>query len=73
MTAFAISFLFISAFTLAIGISAVLFVSFDAKPGTDPLSTTPQALYKQIRRVNTNMIETVDPAGEIQRWTRLPQ
>jgi len=74
MTAFTISFLFISFFTVAIGIIAVIFVSFDAKSSENPLSTvTKQPLYKQIRRVNTHTIETVDPAGQIQRWTRLPQ
>ena len=71
MTLYTIAFLFISLFTVMVGIGAVFFISFDAKPGDNPLpKSTTQNLYRIVRRVNTETIETVDASGSVQTWTR---
>ena len=71
MTLYTIAFMFIMSFTVMIGIGAVIFISFDAKPSDNPQSKhTTQRLYQIVRRVNTETIETVDATGSTQQWTR---
>jgi len=67
MTTFALGFLFISLFTIALGIAALVFTSFDALPSSPP---HPPQLFDIIRRINTNTIETVDLRGSSTRWQR---
>lgn len=73
MTVFAMGFIFIMIFTLLVGIGAMVFLSFDAVGSDNSSATihnTTQRLYKIVRQVNTNTIETVDGHGTIQRWER---
>lgn len=76
MTIFTIGFIFIMIFTVAIGIAAMVFLSFDADSSEKTnFSSKPitHSLYDIVRRVNTETIETVDSSGSIQQWTRLGQ
>lgn len=69
MTLFAVGFLFISLFTVFVGIAAVIFVSFDAIPSDNPRSIAKiTGSFPVVRRINTHTIETVDTAGLVQQW-----
>ena len=72
MTLFAVGFLFISLFTIFVGIAAFVFVGFDAQPSDNP---TPLAkstsTYPIVRRINTETIETVDTGGLVQQWGKV--
>ena len=68
MTAYAMGFFLVMSFTVMVGIGAVIFISFDAKPSANPKApakTTTQRLYNIVRRINTETIETVDAAGTV--------
>lgn len=66
MDGYIIGFLAISGLSIMIGIMAIIFLSFDAKAETQDT----RIRYTQIRRVNTNMIETVNISGEKEVWQR---
>lgn len=74
MTIFTIGFIFIMIFTIAVGIAAMIFLSFDAD-SSENFTSKPvtQSLYDIVRRVNTETIETVDASGSVQQWTRSGQ
>lgn len=67
MSAFTVGFVFMLLFTLLTGIGAVMIISFDAprsdKPASDKLTA-----YRSVRHIQTDIIETVDEQGDIQRW-----
>ncbi len=66
MDGYIIGFLAISGLTLLIGIIAIIFLSFDAKPE----SQDRRIRYTQVRHINTNTIETVSISGETEVWQR---
>ena len=69
MTLFAVGFLFISLFTVFVGVAAVIFVGFDADASDNPRSIAKiTGSFPIVRRINTNTIETVNQAGLIQQW-----
>lgn len=66
MDAYILGFIAISGLTLLIGIAAIIFLSFDAKPE----SQDRRILYTKVRQLNTNTIETVNISGETEVWQR---
>jgi len=76
MTLFSIGFIFIMIFTVVVGVSAMIFLSFDAESSSSKAivaKKTTQKLFDIVRRVNTETIETVDSTGSVQQWTRSGQ
>lgn len=71
MTMFALGFLFISLFTLFVGIAAMVFVGFDAQPSENPRLAKSTGTYPIVRRINTEIIETVDKRGVVQQWQKI--
>ncbi len=70
MSAFTAAFLFFVIFCGLIGAAALYFLSFDAEGSENPSAavTTTQRLFQVVRRVNTNIIETVDASGNVRQW-----
>jgi hypothetical protein len=57
---FELAFLAMMGFLLLCGVTAIIFVSFDAKPQAGGTST---------QRLSTGTIQTVDSDGTVQQWT----
>ena len=68
MAGYIIGFLCFVAFVVLVGVLALIFISFDAKPGPIQRIT---GHFPAVRRVNTTTIETVDQSGTVQQWQRL--
>jgi hypothetical protein len=69
MDSYIIGFLVIVSFTVLIGAGALITISFEGKR---PASKAPVTghLFASVRRLNTDTIETIDPSGQAQQWTR---
>jgi flagellar basal body-associated protein FliL len=72
MTAYTMTFLFILLFTLAVGIGAIFFISFDEKVSNQRAASPKRQhqSFNKVRLVTTDIIETVDTRGTVQRWKR---
>ena len=71
MTMFASGCLFVSLFTLGVGIASMIFVGFDdATPNEKPNIKRSTGTYTIVRRINTELIETIDHAGIVQQWQK---
>ena len=65
---FELAFLAMMGFLLLCGVTAIIFVSFDAKPQARRPPTR-RRLFTDIQRISTGTIQTVDSDGTVQQWT----
>ncbi len=62
MDGYVLGFLAMMGFMVVVAVAALFFLSIES--GGEP------PRYTHVERVDTNTIETVDAAGQVQRWTR---
>jgi len=65
---FELAFLAMMEFLLLCGVTAIIFLSFDAKPQAGGTSTR-RGLFTDIQRISTGTLQTVDSDGAVQQWT----
>ncbi|MFW5772379.1 MAG: hypothetical protein ACOCZH_03565 [Phototrophicaceae bacterium] len=71
MTGFVMGFVVFVGFVLLVAGAALLFLAYDP-PAVGRVSKALTQHFPAVRRINTSTIETVDNAGKVQRWQRLP-